>query len=125
MNEKKQVCLVFVCSGASDVGELADRAAREMARRGLAAMSCLAGIGARDPDILFNAEAADRVLLIDGCPQACGRRAFKFVGLRRFEHFDLSEAGFVKGDSPVSDHRVQVVVEQAMKLLRTRRQGSP
>lgn len=40
--------LILVCSGAADVGELTDRAARELNRTGGAAMSCLASIGARD-----------------------------------------------------------------------------
>jgi uncharacterized metal-binding protein len=70
MNEKKPVRLVFVCSGAAEVGKLTDRAARQMAREGMAAMSCLASIGARDPDITFNAQIADQVLLIDGSARA-------------------------------------------------------
>ena len=120
MTEGKPIHLVYVCSGAADVGELTDRAARQMAREGIAAMSCLASIGARDPDIMFNAETADRVLLIDGCPQACARRTFEQAGLQRpWLHFDLSEVGFGKGDSPVTAKRVQAVVNHAAAMLRT------
>ena len=40
------VKLVFPCSGGSNVGELADRAARQLEQDGTAKMYCLAGIGA-------------------------------------------------------------------------------
>ena len=50
--EKSNVCrggpkLIFACSGAADVGEIADRAARELTKNGLGKMFCLAGIGGR------------------------------------------------------------------------------
>jgi uncharacterized metal-binding protein len=117
MNEKKVTKLVFVCSGAADVGELTDRAARKLRDEGLAAMSCLASIGARDEDITFNAEIADTVLLIDGCPKACSRRTFEHAGLRRFLHFDLSEVDLFKGESPVTPEAIQRVVNKAVKKL--------
>ena len=117
MNTRKKINLVFVCSGAADVGELTDRAARQLRQEGLGTMSCLASIGARDSDITFNAEIADRVLLIDGCPKACARRTFAEAGLSRFTHFDLSEAGLKKGRSPVTAENIQLVVEHAAKFL--------
>ena len=117
MNTRKKINLVFVCSGAADVGELTDRAARQLRQEGLGTMSCLASIGARDSDITFNAEIADRVLLIDGCPKACARRTFAEAGLSRFTHFDLSEAGLKKGRSPVTAENIQSVVNHAAKLL--------
>lgn len=114
---RKHINLVFVCSGAADVGELTDRAARQIRNEGFGTMSCLASIGARDSDITFNAEIADRVLLIDGCPNACARRTFAEAGLSRFTHFDLSEVGLKKGRSPVTEEAIQRVVEHAAKLL--------
>jgi uncharacterized metal-binding protein len=119
MNTKKVTRLVFVCSGAADVGELTDRAARQLAREGTAAMSCLASIGARDEDILFNAEHADGVLLIDGCPKACSRRTFDHAGIHRYVHFDLSEVGLRKGSSPATAENVQPVVRKATVVLAT------
>jgi len=110
--------LVFVCSGAADVGELTDCAARKLRAEGLAAMSCLASIGGRDEDITFNAQIADHVLLIDGCPKACARRTFEHAGLRYFRHFDLSELGLFKGRSPVTEERIETVVQAAAKRLR-------
>lgn len=117
MNAQKTVRLVFVCSGAADVGELTDRAARALRDRGLAAMSCLASIGARDPDVLFNTDLAERVLVIAGCPQACARRTFEEAGLRRFVQFDLSEVGLLKGTGAVTAENMECVVLKAVSLL--------
>ena len=117
--KKNNSCLVFVCSGAADVGELTDRAARQLRQDGVAAMSCLASVGARDTDIMFNADMAERVLLIDGCPQACARRTFELAGMHRFCHFDLSEVGLKKGRSPVTAEAIQKVAGRARQMLST------
>jgi uncharacterized metal-binding protein len=111
--------LVFVCSGAADVGELTDRAARRLHQEGGIAMSCLASIGARDPDIMFNTDLADQVLLIDGCPNACAWRTFQEAGIpvQRFLHFDLAAVGLFKGASPMTPERLHLVTEHARRLL--------
>ena len=58
--------LIFSCSGAADVGEVADRAARELTRKGEGKMFCLAGIGGRVSGIMATTQAAARILAIDG-----------------------------------------------------------
>lgn len=37
--------LIFACSGAADVGAIADQAARKLTREKVGSMFCLAGIG--------------------------------------------------------------------------------
>ena len=37
--------LIFACSGAADVGAIADQAARKLTKDGAGKMYCLAGIG--------------------------------------------------------------------------------
>jgi uncharacterized metal-binding protein len=113
----KSTALVFVCSGAADVGELTDRAARQLRDKDFAAMSCLASVGARDEDIMCLADLAERVLLIDGCPKACTRRTFEQAGVRRFLHFELSEVGLFKGGSPVTRRNIQRVMQRAKGIL--------
>lgn len=108
---------MFVCSGAADVGEVADRAVRQMSREGLAAMSCVASVGARDSDFMFNTDLADQVLLVDGCPRACTRRTFELAGLHRFKHFDLSEVGLLKGQCPMTGANLQTVIHKAREML--------
>jgi uncharacterized metal-binding protein len=117
MKPKNNSALVFVCSGAADVGELTDRAARQIRQEGPAAMSCLASIGGRIPDMMFNTAIADKVLVIDGCPQACASKTFQHAGITRFLHFNLGEIGLRKGASPLTVERIQAVVRKAAELL--------
>lgn len=117
MNASKNVKLVFVCSGTADVGELTDLAARNMKKNGQAAMSCLASIAARDPDITFNAQLADKILVIDGCPKKCASKTFRDAGFNKFLQFDLSEIGLKKGKSTPNTENVQAVVKKGLELL--------
>ncbi len=117
IQSKPNATVIFVCAGAADVGELTDRAARGLQREGVAVMSCLAGIGARDEDMMANAMFAGRVLLMDGCPMACSRRTFELAGVKRFIHFDMSEAGLRKGQSPVTEENICRVMCHAKQLL--------
>ena len=57
--------LIFACSGASDVGELADRSARRMARSGMGKMYCLAAIGGGIQDFISHTEAAEKIIIIE------------------------------------------------------------
>ncbi len=68
-NETKCQCatapkLIFACSGAADVGEISDRAARRLTKEGKGKMYCLAGVGGRVPDILVNVQAAQKYSLV-------------------------------------------------------------
>jgi uncharacterized metal-binding protein len=98
--------LIFACSGGSDVGELSDRVTRRLTTSGVGKMYCLAGIGGRVNNILKNVEAADRLVVIDGCSTGCARQVMLAAGFGRFEYFDLSQMGHPKGRSPASEDRV-------------------
>lgn len=65
--------LIFACSGASDTGEITDRAARTLAKDGVGKMYCLAGIGGRVETIMVNTSAASKMLVIDGCASDCAK----------------------------------------------------
>ena len=123
--ERKTVHLVFTCSGAADVGELTDRAARLLRQEGVAAMSCLASVGALDGDILFNIEMADCVLVLDGCPKACARRTFDRAGVHRYLHLDASQAGLQKGRSPVTQENIRILAQKAAEILAASPMPSP
>ena len=73
--------LVYACSGAADVGAIADQAARRLDREGFGNMSCLAGIGGRVPALMKSARNAPLIFAIDGCPQACWNNAWWSPGL--------------------------------------------
>jgi uncharacterized metal-binding protein len=109
--------LVFACSGAADVGEIADRAARELHRAGAARMFCLAAVGARLDDALERTRGAARRVVIDGCDQDCGMRTMAAAGVGDFEHLRVTSLGIEKGNSPATPERIGRVVDQVRARL--------
>jgi len=109
--------LVFPCSGASDVGGLSDRAARQMTLDQTGKMYCLAGIGGRVEGILANAKAAARVLVIDGCQEECARKTMELAGFKDFHHLKLADMGLEKGKTRVTAARIREVAAKGAELL--------
>ena len=92
--------LIFACSGAADVGAVADQAARKLTRDGAGKMFCLAGIGGRVSGIMATTAAASKILAIDGCPLNCARSCLEQAGFETFEHLQLADLGMEKGKTP-------------------------
>lgn len=109
--------LIFSCSGAADVGALADRAARELTRQGKGKMFCLAGIGGRVSGIMKSTEAAGKILALDGCPLDCARKSLEEAGFKGFLHARVTDMGFEKGRSELSEANVGQVAGQAGEML--------
>lgn len=109
--------LIFACSGAADVGALADQAARKMTRDGNGKMFCLAGIGGRVSGIMASTGAAAAILAIDGCALNCAKKSLEEAGFNNFEHILLSDLGFKKGESPVSEEAVARIAEAGAELI--------
>lgn len=117
--EEVETRYVFPCSGAADVGEVADRAARELSRRGVADMYCLAGISGRVSGIVATTRAASKILAIDGCPQDCVRKTLELAGFTGFRHLKLHEIGLAKKQSPANDENIRRVIDAAMAALQS------
>jgi uncharacterized metal-binding protein len=98
--------VIFACSGAADVGKIADLSARKLTEDGVGKMSCLAGVGGRVKPLMEITKAAKVILAIDGCPLHCGRNTLEQAGFKKFEHLCLSDIGMVKGKTPVTDEAV-------------------
>jgi uncharacterized metal-binding protein len=109
--------LIFACSGAADVGEIADRAAREMTRTGNGTMFCLAGIGGKIPGIIKKTQAASKVLAIDGCDLDCVKSCLHQAGFQGFAHLRITDLGMQKGQARINDENVATVVQHATALL--------
>jgi len=109
--------LIFSCSGAADVGELADRAARKLSRDGLGKMFCLAGIGGQVSGIVKTTEAATSILAIDGCTLECTKKSLKVAGVKQFNHIKLSDHGFEKGKTTVNAKTIETVTDLAERYL--------
>jgi len=94
--------IVFACSGCSNAGQAANQAALELDRRGLAEMSCLAGIGAGKRHFLRQL-AGREVWIIDGCPIECSLGVFRQVGEHVDVHIRLQSLGVRKNETLPAD----------------------
>jgi len=109
--------LIFACSGAADVGEIADKAARKLTRDGAGRMFCAAGLGGRISGILKTTEAAEGVLAIDGCPLNCVKSSLEQAGFTAFRHLQLADLGLEKGKSPAMEENVNKVATRAAEMI--------
>ena len=101
--------VIFACSGAADVGKIADLSARKLSEDGVGKMSCLSGIGGRVKPLMEIAKKAQAILAIDGCPLHCARNTLEQSGFKKFEHLCLADIGMAKGKTPVTDEVVAKV----------------
>lgn len=124
MPEQKKDCicegdvkLIFPCSGAADVGEISDRAARTLTAQGYGKMFCLAGIGGNISGMIASAKGADQVLVIDGCGLDCARKTLEEKGIENFLHFRVTDLGMEKSKSPATSTNIKIVTRKGEKLI--------
>ena len=113
--------LMFSCSGAADIAEIGDRAVRALHKSGEAKMFCLAGIAGDVEFIVVNSQAANRMLVIDGCDSDCAKKTMQKNGFDDFVHFRVTDLGWEKGKTPVTADRIA----EAAARLRTLLQEAP
>lgn len=109
--------LIFACSGAADVGEISDRAARNMTRDGAGKMFCLAGIAGRIPGIMKMTESASKILAIDGCELDCVKSCLRQSGFDRFEQFRVTDLGLEKGNASVNEENIAKVAGRGKEMI--------
>jgi uncharacterized metal-binding protein len=123
MNEKSACAcgaapkLIFACSGAADVGAIADQAARKLTKDGAGRMFCMAGLGGRVSGILATTESASRILAIDGCPLNCVKSSLENAGFTKFEHLQLADLGMTKGQTPSTPEAVTKAAAAGAAML--------
>ncbi len=106
--------LLYSCSGASDVGELADRVARKLWAEGFAMKTCLAGVGAGLSGFVESARGADLNIALDGCPLLCAKKSLELIGVKPVSVM-LGDYGFKKGEVPDMDDSL----ERAVKAVKS------
>lgn len=120
--EKSGLCsggpkLIFACSGAADVGAVADQAARKMTKEGLAKMFCLAGIGGRVPGIMKTTQSASKILAIDGCELDCVKSSLLQAGFYDYEHLRVTDLGMEKGRTSIDEENIAKVAHKGNEIL--------
>ncbi len=107
MTEKETCCsagatrLIAACSGRSNVGQIANQVMVEVDKMGGAKSFCLAGVGAGISGFVESAKAG-QVIMVDGCPMACGKKVLEKYQVQPFRYFVVTELG-IKKEEEVSE----------------------
>lgn len=100
MNKKKCCCggtnIFLACSGGSNVGQIANEAAKELDIEGAGKFFCLAGVGGHISGMVESVKGADKVIVIDGCPVACAKKCMESAGITGYEYIVVTELGIEK-----------------------------
>jgi len=97
---------------------MANHVALQLDRRGLAEMSCIAGVGGDVPALVRLAASGRTVMAVDGCPVACAQKCLARHGVTAQVHLELSALGVRKrlhADFDLAE--AATVVEQAADAL--------
>jgi uncharacterized metal-binding protein len=122
-NKEKDSCLcgstdkmVLTCSGASDIGHISDLVARKLRDEGIRKMNCLAVVGAGIEKSIEDFKKKN-ILVIDGCPIDCGKRIMDKNGFTNYHYMRVTDLGFEKGQTPVTNDVIEKVFEMAKTYL--------
>jgi len=67
--------------------------------------------------IVDNVKKSLLILAVDGCDTDCSRRVLEQAGIKEFIHLRVIDLGMVKGETPVTEERIQQVAAKARDLL--------
>ena len=88
--------LVYSCSGCSSAAQMANHIAIQLDRKGIAEMSCIAGVGGNVKKIVRTAQSGRKIIVIDGCPLACSKACLSNHDIVPGIHFELTRFGVSK-----------------------------
>ncbi|MDX9717795.1 MAG: putative zinc-binding protein [Thauera sp.] len=93
---KKNLPLVYACSGCSSAAQMANHVALRLDHEGEAEMSCIAGVGGNVPALVKIARSGRPILALDGCALECTKSSLTERGVAPSIHLLLNEQGVKK-----------------------------
>lgn len=109
--------IFLACSGAADVGNIADKAARELVKEKRGMMSCIAAIAAGIEDITDKTKAAAQTFVIDGCDKECAKKIMEKNGIKDFHYVKVTDCGMEKGKTAVAEENIKIIADKAKAML--------
>lgn len=92
-----QDIMLLACSGGSNVGQIANDAAKALDQLGQGRMYCAVGVNALLPSFVEAAKNAAVLVAIDGCEVACVKKGLEKAGLTPHVYQVVTELGIEKG----------------------------
>ncbi len=112
---ENQDVLIVPCSGANNLGQLANQAAIELTREGFGRMSCVAALGAQLSNFVNSAKNGPRLIAIDGRPLSCARKILESADIPLHCHVILYDLGIDKTLNTILDLAEVEKVKTAVK----------
>lgn len=88
--------IVYSCSGCSSAAQMANYLAVQIDRKGIAEMSCIAGVGGNVKKLVQVASSKRKIIAIDGCPLACSKACLSNHSIQPDIHIELTSFGVAK-----------------------------
>jgi uncharacterized metal-binding protein len=109
---------LLACSGASNLGQVCNQAALELAEEGFAEMICTSAIGARQRWAVEQIRQASHVIALNGCDRRCVCRLLKDVGRDTFASVVATDLAIDKSPGFFTHtYEVEKVKEAARRAL--------
>lgn len=110
--------MVLSCSGASDLGQASDLVARRLHVSGVRKMNCLAVVSAGYEKKIDEFKSKN-ILAVDGCPLDCARKTLLRNGIVEFAHLRITDLGYEKGKTEISDEVIAAITAKAEVIYET------
>lgn len=105
--------LIFSCSGGSNVGQIANEAAKSLTTLGKGKMYCLGGIGRHISGLIESTKAAKKIIAIDGCPVQYANKTLEHAEFNVDAHVVVTELGIEKSHDFMMDmEEIDSVIDQ-------------
>ena len=120
--EEKKKCLcgssdirVVACSGASNVGQIANQAALDLAGSRAVGFFCLAGAGAHIKGMVESGKEADLMISIDGCSVQCAAKTLQHEEIEPAIQIIITDLGIEKSHDIALDEKICAMVVEKVK----------
>ncbi len=109
---------IVACSGASNVGQIANQAAIELSKEKAGGFFCLAGVSAGIKPMVKKAKEADLIVAIDGCPVQCAAKTLQLAEIEPAIQVIVTELGIEKShDIKFSQIDCSAVIEKVKEEM--------
>jgi uncharacterized metal-binding protein len=101
--------------GASNVGQIANQAAIELAKEKVAGFFCMAGVRAHIKGMVKAAKEAGLMIAIDGCQVQCAAKTLQHAEIQPAIQVIVTELGIEKSHDIVLDEKICAKVVERVK----------
>lgn len=112
---KAEEIIFLPCSGGSNCGQIANRAAVNLNIEKVGRIYCLAGIAAHIDGMVDSAKSVKRIVALDGCQTACAKKAIEHAGLKVTDWICVTNEGINKSHEFMMDLEDIDLIERRTK----------